>query len=290
MMKAPEIFNNQQICRNRDRAAARFGEADFLKMVAIDRLEDRLGLIRRSFDNVMDIGAHGGYAARYLSGHEKIGQITSFDPSFEFVKQGGAWGQSHQMMVESLPDDLPPCDAVISLLYLHQVNDLPRLMRQMASYLKPDGLFFAILCGGRTLQELRASLAAAEEEITGGISAHVAPMADIKDVGGLLQHASLAMPVADSEVITVTYSSIFKLMQDLRLMGEGNALKGRLNHLSRRDVFFRAAEIYQERYGLEDGQIPASFELISLTGWKPDQSQPKPLRPGAATSSITDIF
>ena len=290
MMKAPEIFDNQQICRNRDRAAPFFEKADFLKRVAIDRLEDRLDLIRRAFDKVIDIGAHGGYVARHLSSHEKIGTITSFDPAYEFVKQAEQFGSSHQMMVEKLPDDLPSCDAVVSLLYLHQVNDLPQLMRQMASYLSPDGLFFAILYGGRTLQELRASLSAAEEEITGGISAHVAPMADIKDVGGLLQHAGLAMPVADSEVITVTYSSLFTLMKDLRQMGEGNALMGRLNHLTRREVFMRAAAIYQERYGLEDGKIPATFELISLTGWKPDKNQPQPLRPGAATNSMSELF
>ena len=290
MMKAPEIFDNQQICRNRDRAALHFDQADFLKLIAVDRLKDRLDLIRRSFDKVIDVGAHGGYAARHLSSHEKIGSITSFDPSFEFVKQASLHGASHQMMVEALPDDISPCDAVVSLLYLHQVNDLPKLMRQMANALTPDGLFFAILFGGRTLQELRASLAAAEEEVTGGMSAHVAPMADIKDVGGLLQHAGLAMPVADSEVITVTYSSLFVLMKELRLMGEGNALKGRLNHLSRREIFMRAAAIYQERYGLDDGQIPATFELISLTGWKPDKSQPQALRPGSAKSAITDLF
>ena len=290
MMKAPEIFDNQQICRNRDRASLHFDQADFLKMVAIDRLEDRLNLIRRSFDQVMDIGAHGGYVARHLSSHEKIGAVTSFDPSYEFVKKGAAFGASHQMTVEALPDDLADCDAVVSLLYLHQVNDLPQLMRQMAHYLKPDGLFFAILWGGRTLQELRACLGAAEDEITGGISARVAPMADIKDVGGLLQHAGLAMPVADSELITVTYSSVFKLMQDLKMMGEGNALKGRLNHMARREIFMRAAAIYQERYGLDDGQIPATFELISLTGWKPDKSQPKPVRRGSATSALGDVF
>ncbi len=115
-------------------------------------------------------------------------------------------------------------------------------------------------------------------------------MADIRDVGGLLGRAGLALPVADSEVLTVTYSSVFKLMQELRQMGEGNSLIGRRNAFTRRDVFLRTAELYQSRYGREDGTIPASFELIHLTAWSPDASQQKPLRPGSAKMSLKDVL
>ena len=289
-MKAPQIFNNAQICHMRERYAAQMGEVDFLHQLAVDRLIERLDLIRRDFSHLIDVGAHNGFAAEALQGHEKVGTVLSLDPAPSCIAAASQYGEARMMDVERLPDDLPKTDAVISLLYLHQVNDVPGLIQQMARQLRPDGLFFAILCGGRTLQELRASMTQAEEEIMGGVSPHIAPMADIKDVGGLLQRAGLAMPVADSELLTVTYSSVFRLMSELKLMGEGNALQGRRSAFTRRDVMMRTAEIYAQKYGTEDGQIPASFELISLTGWSPDASQPKALRPGSAKSSMTDLF
>ena len=290
MIKAPEIFNNHQIIRNRNRIADQFGQVDFLKQIAVERLIDRLDLMRRDFDTLIDVGAQGGYVARALRDHDKVGQVISLDPSSAFVRQASAFGKSLEMPVEALPADLAKSDAIVSLLYLHQVNDLPGLMKQMASQLHPDGLFFAVLFGGRSLQELKSCLSAAEEEIYGGISPHVAPMADIRDVGGLLGRAGLALPVADSEVLTVTYSSALRLMRELRLMGEGNSLIGRRASFTRREVFLRAASIYQERYGQEDGQIPASFELIHLTAWSPDKSQQQPLRPGSAKVSLKDVF
>lgn len=295
MMKAPDIFDNAQIIRNRNRAAPAFSSVDFLKRLAVERLIDRLDLMRRDFGVILDVGAQGGYVAEALAAHEKVGHVISADPAPAFVSQAERFGDSHLMGLETLPEDGPVLDGpildgIVSLLYLHQVNDLPGLMRQMAQRLAPDGLFFAVLFGGRTLQELKACLSAAEEEILGGISPHVAPMADIRDVGGLLGRAGLALPVADSEVLTVTYSSVFKLMQELRQMGEGNSLIGRRNAFTRRDVFLRTAELYQSRYGREDGTIPASFELIHLTAWSPDASQQKPLRPGSAKMSLKDVL
>ena len=289
-MQTPKLFDNQQILRNRERAASGFADVDFLKQIAVERLTDRLDLMRRSFGRMLDIGSHGGYVARALSDHGKVGEIISADPAPQFVAQAQAFGHSVPMEVERVPSGAVGYDAVVSLLYLHQINDLPGLMRQMAGLLSPDGLFFAVLFGGRTLQELRSCLCAAEEEILGGISPHVAPMADIRDVGGLLGRAGLALPVADSEVLTVTYSSVFKLMSELRQMGEGNALIGRRSSFSRRDVFLRTAALYQERYGTEDGLIPASFELIHLTAWSPDKSQQQPLRPGSAQKSLKDVL
>jgi len=290
MIKAPEIFDNDQIVRNRNRAAHQFASVDFLKQIAVERLLDRLDLMRRDFGTVIDVGAQGGYVARALRDHQKVDKVISLDPSPLFVQQASAYGESHDMSVEALPSALHKADAIVSLLYLHQVNDLPGLMKQMAGQLNPDGLFFAVLFGGRSLQELKAAISAAEEEIYGGISPHVAPMADIRDVGGLLGRAGLALPVADSELLTVTYSSALRLMQELRLMGEGNSLIGRRQSFTRREVFLLASAIYQERYGQEDGQIPASFELLYLTAWSPDKSQQKPLRPGSAKVSLKDVF
>ena len=293
MMKAPEIFDNQQIIRNRERAAAGFGDVDFLKKLAVERLIDRLELMRRDFDLVLDVGAHGGYVARALASHDKVGTVISADPAPSFVEQAKQAGPSYQMAVEGLPEiepEMGALDGVVSLLYLHQVNDLPGLIRQMAQRLAPDGLFFAVLFGGRTLQELKACISQAEEEILGGIGPHVAPMADIRDVGGLLGRAGLALPVADSELLTVTYSSAFTLMRELRAMAENNSLIGRRNAFTRRDVMMRTAALYHERYGREDGTVPASFELIHLTAWSPDASQQKPLRPGSARVSLKDVL
>ena len=177
-------------------------------------------------------------------------------------------------------------DAVFSCLSFHWVDDLPGLLLQIRHLLRPDGLCLVNLLGGDSLHELRASLIAAEQDITGGFSPRCAPMADIRDVGGLLGRAGLALPVADSDRLTVNYPNMYRLMKDLRGMGEQNVLRGRIRHPTKRAVFVRAAEIYQDKFGLANGSIPASFEIITLTGWAPHESQQKPLRPGSARTRL----
>jgi SAM-dependent methyltransferase len=191
---------------------------------------------------------------------------------------------------EHLPVTPQSCDLVLSALYLHWMNDLPGLLAQMRLALRPDGLACVNLLGGRSLHELRACLSEAESEISGGVSPRCMPMADIRDMGGLLQRAGFALPVADAELLTITYPDMFKLMADLRGMGGQNALFGRLPHFTRRQIFIRAAEIYQDRFTNEDGQITASIELITLTGWAPDASQPRPLARGSANTSFDAAF
>jgi hypothetical protein len=156
--------------------------------------------------------------------------------------------------------------------------------------LKPDGWFMALMFGGQTLHELRACLAQAEAEVTGGLSPRILPMAEIRDLGGLLQRAGFALPVADTFSTQVRYRDVFHLMRDLRAMGEGNALAQRLRKPTRRAVFARAAQLYQEAFGGTDGLIPATFEIIVLTGWAPHDSQPKPLRPGSAATRLSDAL
>jgi SAM-dependent methyltransferase len=173
---------------------------------------------------------------------------------------------------------------------LHWVDDLPGLMMQARRLLKPDGLLLMSLLGGNSLIELRQVLAEAEQDITGGLSPRCAPMADIRDIGGLLGRAGLALPVADSDRLTVHYPHMFKLMADLRGMGEQNALLARLKTPTRRDVFYRAAEIYQQWFGQADGQIPASFEIVTVTGWAPHENQQKPLRPGSAAQRLATVL
>ena len=181
-------------------------------------------------------------------------------------------------------------DLVIHALCLHWANDPVGQLVQCRRALRPDGLFMALLFGGQTLHELRASLAQAEAEVTGGLSPRVLPMGEIRDLGGLLQRAGLALPVADSFTKTVVYSDALHLMRDLRAMGEGNALAERLRRPTRRAVMLRAVEIYAATYGLPDGRIPATFEIICLTGWAAHEGQQKPLRPGSAANRLADAL
>lgn len=181
-------------------------------------------------------------------------------------------------------------DLVIHALSLHWANDPVGQLVQCRRALRPDGLLLGLLFGGQTLHELRACLAQAEAEISGGISPRVLPMAEIRDLGGLLQRAGFALPVADSFTKRVLYRDAFHLMADLRAMGESNALNGRLKHLTRRSVLARAAQIYAETYATAQGLIPATFEVICLTGWAPHDTQQKPLRPGSATARLEDAL
>ena len=181
-------------------------------------------------------------------------------------------------------------DLVIHALCLHWANDPVGQLVQCRRSLRPDGLFMGLMFGGQTLHELRASLAQAEAEVTGGLSPRVLPMGEIRDLGGLLQRAGLALPVADSFTKTVLYRDALHLMRDLRAMGEGNALAARLRQPTRRAVMARAAEIYAATYGLPDGRIPATFEIICLTGWAAHEGQQKPLRPGSAANRLADAL
>ena len=177
-------------------------------------------------------------------------------------------------------------DLVIHALALHWANDPVGQLVQCRRALQPDGWFLGLLFGGQTLTELRAALAEAEAELTGGLSPRVLPMGEIRDLGGLLQRAGFALPVADSFTTTVLYRDAYHLMADLRAMGEGNALAARLRQPTRRTLFTRAAEIYRAAHQGPDGRIPATFEIICLSGWAPAESHPKPLRPGSAAARL----
>lgn len=188
--------------------------------------------------------------------------------------------------------DLEPesLDLVVHALGLHWANDPVGQLIQSRRALRPDGLLVAVLFGGETLRELRQALAEAEVELTGGLSPRVAPMGEIRDLGGLMQRAGLALPVADSLRVPVSYPSMLALMHDLRAMGETNVLRERLRRPSRRNVFAAAAAGYAARHGDAEGRIPATFDFVFLTGWAPASSQPQPLRPGSAVSRLADAL
>jgi SAM-dependent methyltransferase len=191
---------------------------------------------------------------------------------------------------EALPFHDASLDLVVSALALQFVNDLPGTLIQIRRALKPDGLFLAAIIGGDTLTELRQAFAAAEAEIEDGISPHVVPFADLRDIGALLQRAGFALPVADIDRLTVRYASPFALMHDLRRMGAGNALIERRRRPLRRTTLVRMAEIYAEKFSDADGRIRATFEIVWLSGWAPHESQQQPLKPGSATTRLSDVL
>jgi SAM-dependent methyltransferase len=194
------------------------------------------------------------------------------------------------MRLAAEPEFLPfapgSFDAVLSVLLLHWVNDLPGALLQLRRALKPDGLLLVSLLGGETLDELRQCLMEAELAEEGGISPRVSPFAELRELGGLLQRAGFAMPVVDSDRLIATYPDALALMRELRLMGEGNATAERRRSFSRRGTLLRAAALYAEKFAGSDGRIPASFEIVTLTAWVPHESQPLPLRPGSAKTRL----
>jgi SAM-dependent methyltransferase len=179
---------------------------------------------------------------------------------------------------------------VLSVLALHEVNDVPGILIQMRRILKPDGLMLAVMPGGDTLTELRQSLTQAESELYSGASPRVLPFADVRTAGALLQRTGYALPVTDAETLTVRYDHLFALMRDLRGMGTQNALHARPRKPVGRRFFQRAAEIYASDFSDPDGRIRATFSFISLSGWAPHESQQKPLKPGSGKVSLASIL
>ncbi|WP_375687832.1 SAM-dependent methyltransferase [Pseudooceanicola sp. LIPI14-2-Ac024] len=259
-MSTPSLSDRHALTRNRARSR---DDALFLVDAAMDEVQARLSLVNRTFTAPAIVGPHGERWARGL------GLDATLVPDDEVL-------------------DLAPGghDLVIHAMAMHWAADPVGQIIQCRRALKPDGLFLACLFGGQTLNELRIALAEGEARVTGGLSPRVAPMAEIRDLGALLQRSGLALPVADSDRLTVTYATPLHLMRELRHMGEGNALAHRLRHPTRRAVFDAAAEVYTTQYALPDGRVPATFEIIHLSGWAPDDSQPQPLRPGSATHRL----
>lgn len=279
-----QIFDRAQVRRNRDKAArGDFDAVNFLFQETADRLADRLLDISRTFRNVLDLGCHAGEIRRCGIPFDHLIQS---DLSHGMAQRAASGGWAVNADEEWLPFAEESFDLVLTNLSLHWVNDLPGALIQINRSLKPDGLLLGALLGGETLKELRECLTAAEAEQTNGVSPRVSPFTDLRDAGGLMQRAGFALPVIDSDIITVTYENAFALMNELRQMGEGNAIVERTRRPLRRSVVLRAAEIYQDRYADSDNRIPATFQVIYLHGWAPHESQQKPLRPGTARNRL----
>jgi SAM-dependent methyltransferase len=270
---APILFDRALLRARQDRAHRQGAETFLLDRVA-DEMDERLQAVLRPFGNAADLATPGpGLAAAIAA---RIGDLAHVD-----VPDGES--EALALAPESL-------DLVVSALALHFVNDLPGVMAQIRRALKPDGLLLAAMLGGDTLTELRQSFAAAEAELEAGISPRVAPFADLRDVGALLQRAGFALPVTDVDRIVVRYDNAFALMQDLRKMGATNVLVERRRTPTRRATLLRMAEIYATRFADPDGRIRATFDVIWLSGWAPHESQQKPLKPGSAKMRLADAL
>src|SRR5581483_3395471 len=269
-MRAPvadSLVFDRKLLRTRRRRALALGPATFLLDRVADDLADRLSIVLRKFEIAADIGTPGDAVRRLLAERQLAGHVVGIDT----LAEGSL-------------------DLAVSALALHFANDLPGVLIQIRRALKPDGLFLAALPGGDTLTELREAFAAAESEIEGGVSPRVAPFADLRDAGALLQRAGFALPVTDVDRITVRYDTVFGLMHDLRRMGATNALIERRRMPLRRATLFRMAEIYAERFADADRRLRATFEIVWLSGWAPHESQQKPLRPGSAKTRLADAL
>jgi NADH dehydrogenase [ubiquinone] 1 alpha subcomplex assembly factor 5 len=276
------IFDRPAQRRHRARAAGMEAaglteDAGFLFREGAERLLDRLADIKRPFTRALDLDSRDTLVA----GHLRAAGI-------ETVVAGEAG--PFRVDLEALPFAPASFDLVASSLAFHWINDLPGTLLQLRQILKPDGLLLVNLFAGETLEALRIALLEAESEIENGASPRVSPFADPRDLAGLLQRAGFALPVVDSDRLIVDYPDAWKLMHDLRAMGETNATVLRHHHFTRRTTLLRAAEIYRARSGNAAGRIPAEFEIATLTAWAPHETQPRALRPGSATTRLADAL
>ena len=263
MDKMPNLTDRTALLRNRTRAEP---EAMFLHDLVADEIKERLKEVNRSFTSVAIVT---GFADLW-HGHFPDAVIVEDSEILDLAPQS--------------------FDLVLHMMALHWANDPVGQLVQCRHALKPDGMLLASCLGGQTLHELRASLAEAEAVVAGGLSPRIAPMGEIRDLGALLQRAGFALPVADGTPLTANYANMFHLMHDLRKMGEANALAHRPRHFTMRNILTEAASVYGENFTNDQGRVDATFEVITLTGWAPDESQPKPLRPGSAATRLADAL
>lgn len=285
MSEPPILFDRAAQILRAERASPRFDDADFLHRRAAEGLMERLSDVSRRFERAVVVGSGGGVYARALRSRGDIETVRQIEPMPAFAERAGA-----EIAEGAAALDEGSVDLALSGLSLHRENDPVGQLIQIRRALAPDSLFLGATFGAGTLKELRAALAEAEAEVEGGLSPRVAPMADIRDLGGLLQRAGFAMPVADSEPVTVDYADPFALMRDLRAMGESNALAERRRSFTRRATLMRAAEIYAAHFSRPDGRIVATFEIVYLAGWSPGPDQPVAKRPGSATTRLADAL
>ena len=285
----PEIFDRALVHRRLDKAWARAAPgADFLLSRAAEELVDRVKLVKRRFALAADVGSPGPHAATALAAGGQVDCVVRLGPTRSSLGGGDFLGAVGD--VERLPLAEGRFDLAVSALALQTVNDLPGALIQIRRALAPDGLMVAALFGGDTLAELRQSLTLAESEVLGGAAPRVAPFVEIRALGSLAQRAGFALPVVDLDRTTVRYGDALALMRDLRAFGAANTLADRSRRPLRREVLARAAAAYADSFSDPDGRVRATFDILWLSAWAPHESQPKPLKPGSATTRLADAL
>lgn len=269
--QTPPALFDRTLLHARQQRAQKQGAVTFLLDRVAEDLLDRLAAVVREFQAPADLWTPG----------DGLAALRTRLPSIDRIEIGAVGA-------ERLPFAAGSLDLVVSALALQFVNDLPGVLAQIRRALKPDGLLLAAMIGGDSLTELRQAFAAAEAECEGGVSPRVAPFADLRDIGALLQRAGFALPVTDVDRVVVRYANAFALMQDLRRMGASNVLIERRRTPARRATLLRMAEIYAERFADADGRIRATFDVVWLSGWAPHASQQQPLKPGSAKASLAE--
>jgi SAM-dependent methyltransferase len=288
MAEQVQIFDRALIDARRLRALRRRkAGADFLLRAAADDLVERLSAVKRSFAVAVDLATPLPLLRDRLAAAGAIERIVRLDRLTETLHGGRPAVAGDPELLPFAADSL---DLVVSALAFQWISDLPGALAQIRRALRPDGLMLVNLLGGDTLTELRECLTVAEAELTGGAAPRVAPFAELRQLGALLQRAGFALPVVDQDQLTVRYDDAFALMRDLRAMGATNALIERSRKPLRREVLFRAATLYEERFADADGRIRATFAVVSLSGWAPHESQQRPLRPGSARARLADAL
>ena len=288
MTKDPPIFNRQLLRRRRARAANGEPARGFLFDHLAEEMAERLNLITRNFETALNLGWHG---AKPLAAPPKVKNWLQADLAWEMARRAQLTQTPAFVADEdALPLRPQSLDLITNILSLHWVNDLPGCLQQIRYALKPDGVFLAALFAAGTLRELRASLLAAESETRQGAAPHMIPLADVRALGNLLARAGFAMPVADVSHLIVRYDNITALMRDIQNMGESQALNLTQPARLTRATLARAQDIYAEKFSDPDGRIKASFSIAWLLGWAPDQSQPRPLKPGAGKVKMADAL
>ncbi len=295
-MTPPRIFD-RLLLRARRQRGLRLGPETFLLDQVADEFAHRLRLVLRRFDLAVDLGTPTAAVRTALAPEGAIGTMIAVDPLIGAAPPHSGYDADAATASlgvaadeEALPFADGTIDLVVSGLALQAANDLPGVLVQVRRALKPDGLFLAALLGGDTLTELRQSFAVAESELEGGASPRVAPFADVREMGALLQRAGFALPVTDVDRITVRYAMPFRLLRDLRRMGAANPLIERSRVPLRRATLMRAMEVYAERFADPDGKVRATFDIVWLSGWSPHESQQQPLRPGSARQRLADAL
>ena len=288
MSEAPLLFDRRLLRQRRARFAAEIEERKVLLAYVAREIAERIEIMLRAFPRALDLGAYRGLLGRTVADLPSVGDVMYAESVLAYARRCPA------PAVVCDEDVLPFKDGafnlIVSGLALHRVNDLPGSLVQVRRALAPDGLFMAAVLGAKALTELRQCLLKAEEEIDGGVSPRVAPFGDVRAYGALLQRAGFALPVADAEEIEVVYPSPRAFMEEIRALGGGNVLMARSKKPLSRRTLARAEELYRSRYGTPDGKVTATFQFVFMSGWAPDPSQQKPLKPGSARNRLADAL